>query len=172
MKFNGVKFRVLRIERLDSLKEDTVYCTPDFDEPIKAVDVMKDLGILMDAEGDFRDQRAKVIKKTNQMAGWALTSFYTRDHRTMKTLWNSLIQPHMDYASQLWYPSLVASHIQDMESPLRAFSRRFSGRDLHVQACSLMRDGQRDIRSFTCGMWPQDWFPTLGINWHPTVTLG
>ena len=45
----------------------------------------------------------------------------------MKTLWKTLILPHLDYCSQLWSGSLNPTVISDLEGPQRAFTKRING---------------------------------------------
>ena len=40
----------------------------------------------------------------SRMAGWALRTFHRRGRQLMLTLLRSLIQPRLDYCSQLWSP--------------------------------------------------------------------
>jgi hypothetical protein len=83
--------------------------------------------VALEDKGSFKSQRAKVIAKTSQKAGWVLRTFRTRDIFTMRTLWRSLAQPHQDYASQLLAPAGLVGDILDQEGPLRAFTRRITG---------------------------------------------
>ena len=59
----------------------------------------------------------------SKLAGWGLRSFRRRSKGTMKTLWQSLIQPKMDYCSQLWSPS-----DQDSITKLEAVQRHFTSK--------------------------------------------
>ena len=60
------------------------------------------------------------------MAGWALRTFRSRDRETMITLWKALIQPVLDYCSQLWSPHKKGD-IQELESTQRYFTRQITG---------------------------------------------
>ena len=44
------------------------------------------------------------VESGSQMAGWALRTFRGRSKQLMLTLLRSLIQPRLDYCSQLWSP--------------------------------------------------------------------
>ena len=46
-----------------------------------------------------------VVKKVRQKTGWVLQTFYCRRQEFMKTLFKSIIVPHVDYCSQLWMPT-------------------------------------------------------------------
>ena len=116
---------------MKNLNESTALFTPDWDViPVK--DSTKDLGILVDARGDFKAQRAAVVSKVKAKAAWVLCTFKSRDISTLRTLWKSLVRPHQDYANQLWAPAGVPSQLKAQEAPLRAFTKRMGGlRHMH-----------------------------------------
>ena len=63
---------------------------------------LKDLGVQLSSDLTFKLQVEKTVAAASKLAGWGLRSFRRRSKGTMKTLWQSLIQPKMDYCSQLW----------------------------------------------------------------------
>ena len=67
------------------------------------------------------------VAKAKNKAGWILRTFKTRSVELMRTLWNSLVQPHLDYGSVLWSPSDVKKHLKFCESPLRSFTKKAWG---------------------------------------------
>ena len=67
-------------------------------------EVVRDLGVLMSDDATFKDQIEKVAKKVRQKIGWVLRTFYSRKTLLMKTLFKTLVVPHIDYCSQLWMP--------------------------------------------------------------------
>ena len=71
----------------------------------------------------FKLQVEKTVAAASKLAGWGLRSFRRRSKGTMKTLWQSLIQPKMDYCSQLWSPS-----DQDSITKLEAVQRHFTSK--------------------------------------------
>ena len=79
MKWNASKFMALRMGANNSLREDILLFTPDFDTPIEETEEARDLGVTMDHCGTFRSQREKANAKTNQKAGWVLRVFRTRE---------------------------------------------------------------------------------------------
>jgi ribonuclease P/MRP protein subunit RPP40 len=158
MEWNDSKFQILRMGTNVDLRESTLLFTPDMGDPILESGHVKDLGVLMDAKGTFAAQRQGAVKKTSQKAGWILRTFLTREVPTLRTLWKSLVQPHLDYASQLWYPALVARDIEEMEAPLRAFTRRMGGlRHLsywkRLEASSLQSSERRAERYKIIYLW-------------------
>ena len=52
----------------------------------------------------FCEQIDTVVESASRMAGWALRTFRRRGRGLMLTLLRSLIQPRLDYCSQLWSP--------------------------------------------------------------------
>ena len=103
MEFNGGKFLVLRYGKNKELKENTLYFTRDMDQVIEQVNTWRDLGITMSDEASFDGQIEKVCKKVRQKCGWIQRTFYSRERNFMKHMFNTLMQPHLDYYSQLWY---------------------------------------------------------------------
>jgi hypothetical protein len=127
MEWNGSKFQALRMGSDRTLREESMLFTPNHDDPIEELDVVKDLGVLMDSLGTFGPQRAKANAKAKQKAGWILRTFRSRDLPTMRTLWNTLVRPHQDYCSQLWSPVGLTGDLLEQESSLRSFTRRIRG---------------------------------------------
>ena len=57
------------------------------------------------------------------MCSWILRTFYSRTPLLMLTLWKSLVQPILDYCSQLWCPT-TPGLIKQIEEIQRSFSRK------------------------------------------------
>ena len=125
MEFNSPKFECLRYGNNIDIKENTGYKTPTGD-PIKVVDHAKDLGIVMSSNGTFRQHVSRVISTANQLCGWVLRTFRTRQKLPMLMLWNSLIRPKLEYCCQLWCPTQTGD-IQGLEQVQRSFIRKISG---------------------------------------------
>ena len=105
MKFNGKKFQVVRYGRNQDLKNETSYFTPEMEEIIERFTSLRDLGIILNEDGTFTDHIDHVCKKVRQKMGWILRTFSNRNNDFMKFTFNSLVQPHIDYCSQLWMPN-------------------------------------------------------------------
>ena len=118
---------MLRFGKDASLKEDTLLLAGDTEELIEQVDAARDLGVQMDNKADWCIQRESVIMKTKNKASWVLRTFRSRSPGLMRTLWRTLVQPHQDYASQLWAPVGRLGDIQAQEAPLRAFTKKIWG---------------------------------------------
>ena len=104
-----------------------MYFNPGYNEPIEEFDCVRDLGVLIDADGSFLSHRLMVQKKTMIKCSWILRTFRSRDPDLLKTLWRSLAQPIQDYASQVWSPVGRSGEIAWQEKPLRLLTRRMTG---------------------------------------------
>jgi hypothetical protein len=90
----------------------------------------------------------------------------------MRTLWRSLVQPHIAYCGQLWHPSNLRGDIEEMEQVLRTFTRRIPQvRDLNYWEClkqlkmmSLQRRSERYKILYTWKV-VQGIVPNYGISW-------
>ena len=52
----------------------------------------------------FEAQIEKVCKKVRQKCGWIQRTFYSRERKFIKHMFNTFVQPHLDCCSQLWSP--------------------------------------------------------------------
>ena len=103
MFFNGTKFQVVRYGPNEDLKNNTSYFT-DADEIVDRFESLRDLGVILNDKANFEDHVEHVTKKVRQKIGWVLRTFYCRRTDFMKTIFKTLIVPHVDYCSQLWMP--------------------------------------------------------------------
>jgi hypothetical protein len=71
------------------------------------VDVMKDLGVVMDNELNFSNHIYEKINKCNQMLGIIKRNFRNIDKRTFFLLYVALVRSHIDYANSVWAPFKV-----------------------------------------------------------------
>ena len=55
MKFNGLKFQVMRYGRNKEKNKDTVYFTPDMESTIEQFESLRDLGVILNNEATFVD---------------------------------------------------------------------------------------------------------------------
>ena len=126
MEWNALKFKELRIGGKGDCREGFLF-TPNFDNVLVPEEYVKDLDVLIDYKLNFKPQRSAVLLKASNKANWALRTFKCRNAPIMKRVWMSVIQPHLDYASILWFPVNDPPEIRKMETVLRAFTRRVSG---------------------------------------------
>lgn len=125
MEFNDKKFEALRYGKNQQIKSDTLYTTPS-NTPIEVKHSVKDLGIVMSDDGSFKPHILALCNKIRKLTGWILRTFITRDRETMKVLWSSLIQPHIDYCSQLWAPHKFGE-LSLVENLQRTFTSNIEG---------------------------------------------
>lgn len=125
MLFNDNKFEVLRYGKNMAIKEETNYVTPN---GIRIVpeNTVKDLGVIMNNSATFNDHIDHKTLKAKNLISWILRTFSARDSITMMTLWKSLVQPHLDYCSQLWSPTKLGE-VEKLESLQRSFTNRIDG---------------------------------------------
>ena len=93
------------------------------EEIIERKESLRDLGVQLTDDGGFGEQIEKVCKKARQKSGWLFRTFYSRNTQFLKQVFKSLVQPHIDYCSQLWTP-LEGPNLDKVEEVLRDFSRR------------------------------------------------
>ena len=123
MKFNGTKFQLMRYGKNQLLKENTIYFTPNMEEPIESFSTLRDLGVMMSEDANFDDHIEHVCKKTRQKMGWLLRTFRCRNNDFMKHTFNSLVRPHIDYCSQLWMPN-QCQQMEKVENLLKQFTAK------------------------------------------------
>jgi len=104
MQFNSKKFEWIRYEPSSSNAPQFSYCAPDSTNITPKAD-LRDLGVRISSNLSFNLQVEKAVPTASQVAGWGLRTFRTRSKRVMLQLLKSLVQPHLDYCSQLWSPS-------------------------------------------------------------------
>ena len=77
----------------------------------------------MSDDASFSEHIAKVCKVVNKKCGWILRTFVCRKTFFMKLLWKSLVQPNIDYCSQLWMP-YKSGEIEKIENLQKQFTKR------------------------------------------------
>ena len=117
------KFVVLRYGKDLDIKESTTYFSGDTDEVIEEKDSTRDLGVIMQNDGGFSEHIEKICSKVRQKSGWMFRTFYSRQGWFLRHMWNSLIQPHIDYCSQLWAPS-EGGELMKIEKLLKDYTAR------------------------------------------------
>ena len=128
MVFNGTKFEWLRYSPARALSPEYQYLGPD-STLIAQKDSLKDLGVYLSNDLTFSLQIDKVASTANQMVGWGLRTFRGRSAYLLLTLFKSLVQPHLDYCSQLWSPTSQTS-INKLEQIQKSLVRRINERRL------------------------------------------
>ena len=122
MAFNNSKFELLRYGVNMELKENTNYLSSDGSK-IETKTHIKDLGVIMSSCGSFSEHINRTCKKARDMCSWILRTFTSRSPLLMMTLWKSMVQPILDYCSQLWCP-IKLSQIKQLEEVQKSFTRK------------------------------------------------
>ena len=78
MKWNALKFCVLRLGKNDEIKMNTCLLTPEFEEVIEDKEVVKDL--------NFNTQVEIAAIKAKRNSGWVLRTFKTRSIEFLRSI--------------------------------------------------------------------------------------
>ena len=92
MRWNDLKFRVLRLSSKSDIIENITLFSPDFGEVVEAKSAIKDLGILVDDWVNYEDQMFKAVSKTMHKAAWVLRTFSSCNVDLLRIMWRCLIQ--------------------------------------------------------------------------------
>ena len=85
MAWNGTKFVRISLGPMEAPKEAIIF-TLDYMDTIDQVSSTRDFGILMDDDGNYKEQRKMAVMKTNRKCSWILRSFLSRDPTLMRIL--------------------------------------------------------------------------------------
>ena len=98
MCFNEGKFQLIRHGENQELKENTCCFTEKKNEVIEQVSSNEDMGVSLTDDAEFE----KICKKARQKSGGLFRTFFTRKSMFIKKKFITLVQPHVDFCSQLW----------------------------------------------------------------------
>lgn len=121
--FNSKKLELLRYGWNEEIKDSTDYLTPETEDIIERKECLRDLGIQMNDNGKFSSHIEHVCCKVRKKCGWILRTFNIRNTFFMKFMWKSLIQGHIDYCSQLYFPN-QSPELQRLENLPKAFTKK------------------------------------------------
>lgn len=85
-------------------------------------DEEKDLGVQVTSNAKFNAHVAKATHKATGLIYLFKRNFKTRDQRTMKTFYNTYIQPTLTYASSVWMARKL-TYIQAVDKVFKHFWR-------------------------------------------------
>ena len=100
------------------------YLSPDA-SVIEQKSDLRDLGVRVSSDLSFNLQVEKVVTTASQMVGWGLRTFRGRGSYLLLTMFKSLVQPHLDYCCQLWFPS-AQDQINKIEAVQKSLVSRIS----------------------------------------------
>ena len=158
MHYNEDKFEVLRFWADRSAAPEVLYLAPN-GSPIEEKECTRDLGVQVGTDLNFSAQVDRAIAAGSHMVGWALRTFRHRGSGVMLTLLRSLIQPRLDYCSQLWSPSDQNS-INRLEAVQHTFVSRIRDSALDqldywgkIKSLRLYSQERRRERYMVCFLW-------------------
>ena len=122
MHFNSDKFECLRFWPGAGEPPEFRYKGPD-DDTIEVKSNLRDLGVQLSSDLTFKLHVENTVAGASKLAGWGLRTFRRRSTGIMKTIWKTLVQPKLDYCSQLWSPGDQES-INKIESVQRYFTSK------------------------------------------------
>ena len=169
MIFNSKKFEWLRYLHPNMEPPAIQYTAPDSSD-IAQKSSLRDLGVTMSSNLMFNLQVEKVAATANQVAGWGLRTFRSRSKRLVLQLLKSLVQPHLDYCSQLWSPS-AQSLINNLEAVQKSLISRISDAELRaanywekLQLLQLFSQERRRERYMIIFIWKISQGMVFGYN--------
>ena len=106
LSFNPIKCTSMMISR------KKVRATPPtlnlLGSEIERVDSIKYLGLTIKDNLSWSEHISNICSKARRLVGMLFRQFYTcADSSTIRTLYLTLIRPHLEYANQVWDPYLV-----------------------------------------------------------------
>jgi len=114
-------------------KAQPVYYNYNLDgEVLKRSDSVKDLGVYLQSSFKFNLHFTHIVNKAYRKLGFIIRnskSFVKTE--TLKILYNSLVRPHLEYASIIWSPQ-ANCHIDYIERVQKKFLRYLYLRENHV----------------------------------------
>ena len=95
---------------------------------LSAVDKHKHLGIWIESSLRWDAHINYIVGKANRVLGLIRRTFGPKDLVAIKTAFNALVRPILEYACPVWNPYLV-KHIHSIESIQRRATRLICGSD-------------------------------------------
>ena len=175
MEFNSTKFELLRFWASEEDKPNVNYLAPNGDI-IEEKASLRDLGVRVSSNLSFTEQIEMAAKAGERMSGWALRTFRGRGKLLMLTVLQTLIQPQLDYCSQLWSPRDQGG-INRLEAVQKQFiskikSPELNGKDYWEKLSALRVYSQecRRERYQICLLWKQsqDLAEGFKVKWQWT----
>ena len=75
--------------------------------PLKHVEQLKDLGIIMSTNLDFDKHISEKVNKANSMMGLIRRTFNFIDEENFMLLYKAFVRPHLEYGNAVWSPHKV-----------------------------------------------------------------
>ena len=78
----------------------------DSTRDLRVIEEEKDLGVLFDSSLTFSKHIGTIANKATKIVGVIRRSFDYMDEQMFKTLYKSMVRPHLEYANTIWSPFL------------------------------------------------------------------
>ena len=105
MKFNAEKCSVMHLGRNNKHFEYEIrHHGGSIKNTLNVTKIEKDLGVLVDNEMKFSQHVQVQVGKANKILGLIRRSFTYLNAETMRTLFSSLVRPHLEFSNTVWYP--------------------------------------------------------------------
>ena len=122
--FAPTKFQFIRVGKNDIKFEYNYY--DNRDDLIMDNLHVKDLGIIIDADGTFKTHISTTLEKMKKPMGYLGRTFQGRDVHTLRLIWSTYIAPLGEYGAIIYHDSSPAT-VGKFESLLRHWTRRWAG---------------------------------------------
>jgi hypothetical protein len=119
--------------------------------PLGVLEIVKDLGVLVDSKLNFSAQIDSIVVKAKQRIFLIFKSFESRDVTLFVFAYKTYILPILDYCSTIWFPNKLED-IDRIEKVQRYFTKRLFGLRLmsytdRLVACGLPSLELRRLRT-------------------------
>ncbi|KAF2349853.1 Reverse transcriptase domain [Trinorchestia longiramus] len=101
MSFNIEKCSVMHVGANNRHFQHTMY-----NIPIETVQQQRDLGVIVTENLKHDKQVEKSVKNASRILGFIARNFEYKSKNIMLSLYKALVRPHLEYAVQLWSPTL------------------------------------------------------------------
>ena len=89
-------------------------------------DHVRDLGVILSADGSWSRHISGVVRRASLLSGWVFSVFSDRSPEVMLQLYKTMVRPILEYCCLVWCPSGVGD-IRAIENVQRCFTRRLDG---------------------------------------------
>ena len=96
---------------------------------IPNVEVVRDLGLLVDSKFSFTPHCLSTVKKLSRLINFIFRTFKSRNSTFLIRLYKCYVLPLLDYCCQLYFPCTL-KNIKLLESIQKVFTRRLCGQNL------------------------------------------
>jgi hypothetical protein len=116
----------MNITSNNKLNFDSERCNSVDDVALNNVDLIRDLGVLVDSKLKFNAHIAKIVSTAKQRSSLIFRAFLTRESKFLIIAYKSFILPLLEYCSPIWSPHSVGD-ILLLEGVQRGYTKRIPG---------------------------------------------